>query len=373
MIQDSASASAVKNRMQINVTRSFLPPRAEFDRYLDRIWKNHQLTNNGPLVQELEARLKDELEVEHLFFVGNGTIALQIAIRALDLDGEIITTPYSYVASTTSILWEQCVPVFADIDPRTCCIDPARIKERITPRTSAILATHVYGLNCDVDAIEAIAREHGLKVIYDGAHAFGSRYKGRALLSYGDVSTSSFHATKIFHTGEGGCIIARDAQVAERIMLMRQFGHAGDDYVLAGINGKNSEFHGALGLCVLDHFAEILVDRRAQWERYADAFAVHGTCTMLPLDPALMFNYSYFPLVFDSSERRAQAQRALLDDGIVARRYFHPSLDELPYLPGMEPCPVSRSIAARVLSLPMFHGFGEEDQDRVVAVIRTVL
>jgi len=359
-------------REKIFVTRSFLPPRAELDAYLDRVWASHQLTNNGQLVQELEARLKDRLGVEHLFFVGNGTIALQIAIRALDLEGEIITTPYSYVASTGSILWERCVPVYADIDARTCCIDPARIEERITPKTSAILATHVYGLACEVEAIEALAEKHGLKVIYDGAHAFGSRYKGRSLMGFGDITTGSFHATKIFHSVEGGCIIAKDADVARRIILMRQFGHANDDHFMMGVNGKNSEFHAAMGLCVLDHFPEILADREAQWTRYAEAFRDDVACALMPIDPDLRYNHSYFPIVFDTHGRMLAAQEALFAEDVVARRYFHPSLDELPYLKEAHPCPISRSIAARVLCLPMFSGFTATDQRRVIAAIRSV-
>lgn len=369
----NTEAVPTMERERILVTRSFLPPRAEMDRLLDRVWASHHLTNNGPLVQELEARLKEELGVEHLFFVGNGTIALQIAIRALDLEGEVITTPYSYVASTTSILWEKCVPVYADIDPHTCCIDPARIEERITPRTTAILATHVYGLACDVEAIEAIANKHGLKVIYDGAHAFGSTIHGRSLMSFGDVTTGSFHATKIFHTVEGGCIIARDPGVAYRIQMMRQFGHSGDEHFMVGVNGKNSEFHAAMGLCVLDHFPDIVADREAQWKRYAAAFMDHRSCSLLSIDPDLGYNYSYFPVVFDSHERMLAAQRAMLDDDIVARRYFHPSLDQLPYLEGAHPCPVSRRVAASVLSLPMYFGFSTADQDRVIDAVRSVL
>ncbi len=368
-IAPNTPASAVREK--IFVTRSFLPQRAALDRYMDRIWSSHHLTNNGPLVQELEARLKDQLGVEHLFFTGNGTIALQIAIRALGIEGEVITTPYSYVASTGSILWERCVPVYADIDPRTCCMDPERIEERITPRTSAILATHVYGLACDVEAIEAIAEKHGLKVIYDGAHAFGSDYKGRSLMSYGDICTGSFHATKIFHTVEGGCIIAKDAQVAERVMLMRQFGHMNDDHFMAGVNGKNSEFHAAMGLCVLDRFPEILADREAQWVRYAAGFEGVAACTILPIDPALRYNYSYFPVVLDTHERMLDVQRALLAENVMARRYFYPSLDALPYLTNAHPCPISRGIAERVLCLPMFFGFDPLDQDRVIATVRS--
>ncbi len=360
-------------RETILVTRSFLPPREEFDRYLDGLWQSHYLTNNGPLVKALEARLKDALGAEHLFFTGNGTIALQLAIRALDLQGEIITTPYSYVASTTSILWERCRPVYAEIDPRSCNMDPARIEERITEHTSAILATHVYGLACDVDAIERIAVKHGLKVIYDGAHAFGSTYKGRSLMTFGDVTTGSFHATKIFHSVEGGCVIARDAEVAQQIHLMRQFGHIGDDHYTVGVNGKNSEFHAAMGLAVLDHFPRIMADRKDQWWRYAQAFEGHGDCTF-PMPPKdLEHNHSYFPLIFGSHELMVQAQQELLGEDIMARRYFYPSLDALPYLKDTDVCPISRRIASSVLCLPLYTGLSINDQDRVIQGIKRAL
>lgn len=360
-------------REKIFVTRSFLPPREQYDRYLDGIWQSHYLTNNGPLVNELEARLKRAIKAEHLFFTGNGTIALQFAIRALDLQGEIITTPFSYVASTTSILWERCTPVYADIDPRTCNIDPAQIERHITERTSAILATHVYGLACDVEAIERIADKHGLKVIYDGAHAFGSQYKGRSLMTFGDVTTGSFHATKIFHTVEGGCVVVRDADVAKRVHLMRQFGHVGDEHFMVGVNGKNSEFHAAMGLAVLDHFPMIMADRRDQWRRYALAFADHDGCTVLQLDRDLEYNHSYFPLIFDTPERMSRAQEELVKEDIFPRRYFYPSLDDLPYVKNTAPCPISRRIASSVLCLPQYMGLSNEDQDRVIAAIRRAL
>ncbi|MBL0043457.1 MAG: DegT/DnrJ/EryC1/StrS family aminotransferase [Flavobacteriales bacterium] len=361
------------NHVKISVTRSFLPPKAEFDKRLADIWASYHLTNNGPQVQELEGRLKDMLGAEHFFFMGNGTIALQIAIRALDLIGEVITTPFSYVASTTSILWERCVPVYADIDPATCCIDPARIEERITPRTSAILATHVYGLACDVEAIQAIADKHGLKVIYDGAHAFGSTYKGRSLMTFGDITTGSFHATKIFHTVEGGCIVAKDPEVARRVLLMRQFGHSYDDHFLAGVNGKNSEFHAAMGLCVLDHFPEIMADRAEQWLHYAGALSHLPACRVLVPDSRLKYNHSSFPLLFVDYATMARAQAALLVEDILPRRYFYPSLDQLPYLQDPAPCPVSRHIAESVLCLPLYHGLAVEDRDRVIRIIREAL
>ena len=205
----------------IPVTKSFLPPIEDYIKYLEKIWNSNQLTNNGPLVQELEAKLKEYLGVKHLFFVSNGTIALQIAIKALDLHGEIIMTPFSYVATTSSIVWEGCQPVFVDIDPHTLCIDPNLIDDAITDKTTGILATHVYGIPCDVEKIQSIANKHGLKVLYDAAHTFGGKYKGKAIVAYGDIGVLSFHATKIFHTVEGGALITDDDEVGHQRQELR--------------------------------------------------------------------------------------------------------------------------------------------------------
>ncbi|MEI8060147.1 MAG: DegT/DnrJ/EryC1/StrS family aminotransferase, partial [Ferruginibacter sp.] len=242
----------------INVTQPFLPPYEVYEGYLKKIWERKWLTNNGPLVQELEKNLKEYLGVKHLFFTNNGTVALQIAIKALDLKGEVITTPFSYVATTNSILWEGCKPVFADINSADFNIDPSKIVPLINENTTGIMATHVYGNPCDVEAIEKIAKEHNLKVIYDGAHAFGSTLNNKQVLSFGDIATCSFHATKVFHTIEGGCITANDNELFRKLYLYRQFGHEGEDYYDIGINAKASEFHAAMGLCVMDALDEII-------------------------------------------------------------------------------------------------------------------
>jgi len=252
----------------INVTQPYLPVYSEYEKYLKEIWQRNWLTNNGPCVQQLEKALKEFLGVKHLLFVNNGTIAIQIALKALAPAGEIITTPFSYVATTNSILWEGCRPVFADIKDSDFNIDPEKIIPLINERTTAILATHVYGNPCDTVAIEKIAEEHNLVVIYDAAHAFGTKYQAKALLSYGNVSTCSFHATKLFHTVEGGAIICNDDELADRMTLYRQFGHAGDDYFCIGINGKNSEVHAAMGLCILPSIDEIIADRKRTSGRY---------------------------------------------------------------------------------------------------------
>ncbi|MBS1755753.1 MAG: DegT/DnrJ/EryC1/StrS family aminotransferase, partial [Bacteroidetes bacterium] len=325
----------------INVTKTFLP---DFDTYsstLKRAWDKVWLTNNGELVQELEAKLKTYLGVQNFLFTNNGTLPLQMALKALNITEEVITTPFSYVATTNAILWEGCKPVFVDIDATTLCIDATKIEAAITPHTQAILATHVYGIPCDIEAIDAIAKKHGLKVIYDAAHAFGVSYKGKSLLSYGDISTCSFHATKIFHTVEGGCVIANDDAVFKQLYLYRQFGHVYDDYFSVGINGKNSEFHAAMGLCVLPHIEEIIEARKKASEYY------HSLLQNVerPLIPGqVQYNYSYYPIIFKSETALLQAVQQLKEQGISGRRYFYPSLNELPFLQ-KQSCPVSEDIS----------------------------
>ena len=351
-------------RSPIHVTRAFLPPMAEYTALIAEVWATGQVTNQGPLTRRLEAALDGVLGTQGTLLAGNGTIAIQLAIKALDLKGEVITTPYSYAATTTSILWEGLTPVFADIDPRTYCIDPARIAERITPRTTAILATHVYGVPCDVIAIEAIARKHGLKVIYDAAHVFGTTYKGRGLASYGDVATLSFHATKLFHTGEGGAMVANDPAVRDRLKLLRSFGHIDDDHFAAGVNGKNSELHAAMGLAVLPHMPAILQRRKDQWVRYAELLK-SADLQLLHIPQDTDFNHAYFPVVFADGAQRVRVTKAMNAENIFPRRYFYPSLDRLPYLTGANECPVSISIAERVLCLPLYHTLSTVDQELV--------
>ena len=254
----------------INVTQTYLPPFDEYVSILKRAWENKWITNNGELVQELESKLKDEIRNPQLLFCTNGTIVLQMAIKALGITKEIITTPFSYVATTNAIVWEKCTPVFVDIDPLTFCIDANKIEEKISDKTEAILATHVYGFPCEIEKIEAIAKKHNLKVIYDAAHAFGCLYKGSSLLNYGDIATCSFHATKIFHTVEGGCIVAHSDDTFKKLTLYRSFGHIADDYFTVGVNGKNSEFHAAMGLAVFPHLHEIIKERKRVTDIYND-------------------------------------------------------------------------------------------------------
>ena len=354
----------------INVTKTYLPPFEEYTAQLKRAWDKEWITNNGELVQELEAKLKGYLGVKNLLFTSNGTIVLQMALKALNITKEVITTPFSYVATTNAIVWEGCQQVFVDIDPLTFCIDAKKIEAAITKETQAILATHVYGIPCEVEAIDAIAKKHGLKVIYDAAHAFGVEYKGKSLLSYGDISTCSFHATKVFHTGEGGCIIASDNDLARKLMLYRQFGHVYEDYFSIGINGKNSELHAAMGLCVLPEIDNIIADRKTISQQY-DA-ALFALVQRPFMQAGLQYNYGYYPIVFKSEEQLLKVVENLKQKNISGRRYFYPSLNELPYLQ-KQSCPVSEDLSRRVLCLPLYFGLTEHEVKLILdCIIKTI-
>lgn len=357
----------------INVTKTYLP---DFDTYasiLKRAWDKEWITNNGELVQELEQKLKNYLDVAHLLFTNNGTIVLQMALKVLNITKEVITTPFSYVATTNAILWEGCNPIFVDIDPNTFCIDASKIEAAITPHTQAILATHVYGIPCDVETINSIAKKHRLKVIYDAAHAFGVEYKGRSLFSYGDISTCSFHATKLFHTVEGGCIIANDENLQHTLMLYRQFGHVGDEYFSEGINAKNSEFHAAMGLSILPDIEKIVAERGRIIAYYNERLKDTDISSPVSfMDSDIKWNNSYFPIVFESEQRLTTVKKSLEERKIFARRYFYPSLNQLPFLKTRASCPISENIAARVLSLPLYYGLTSKIQDQIIEVITNV-
>jgi len=355
--------------MQINVTKTFLPPIAEYERYLQDIWSRGWITNHGPLVNELELQLKERLGLDYLLFVSSGTTALQIALRALDLEGEVITTPFSYVATTASIIWHGCEPVMVDIAPDTLNIDAQKIEAAITERTSAILATHVYGNSCDIAAIQAVAERHGLPVIYDAAHAFGSRYRGRTVFAYGDISATSFHATKLFHTIEGGGVIARTPELLRRLALVRNFGHTSPtDFECVGINGKNSEFHAAMGLCNLNYVDKIL-QVRADLSAHYDQ-KLKGLPLRRPsITPGCDYNHAYCPVIFESEEALLRVVETLTFHNIFPRRYFYPSLSRLRYLNREFRTPVCDDIAPRVLCLPIYHSLSLEEIDMICRLI----
>lgn len=355
----------------INVTKTYLPPLEEYQAYLSGIWERVQLTNHGPLVMELEQKLREHLGVKHIFFVSNGTSALQIAIKALELSGEVITTPFSYVATTSSLVWENCQPVFVDIEPDTLCLNPALIEAAITPATTGILATHVYGNPCNAEFIAEIAAKHGLKVIYDAAHAFGIKYNGTSVLNYGDISTLSFHATKLFHTGEGGAIVTNDDELAHRISYMRNFGHNGSEaFWGVGINGKNSELHAAMGLCVLPKVQQLIDDRKSVCGLY-DALLAGLPLVRPVLRNRTEYNYAYHPVIFSSEEDLLQAKKFLNEINVNPRRYFYPSLNTLPYVTPVD-VSVSEDIAKRVLCLPLYHNLPHEDVIRIAQTIKSV-
>jgi dTDP-4-amino-4,6-dideoxygalactose transaminase len=358
--------------MIIPVTKPFLPAIEEYEAYIRGVWARNWLTNNGPLVNELELQLKQFLGLEHLLFLSNGTIALQIAIKALQLTGEIITTPFSYVATTSSIVWEGCAPVMVDIDENTLNIDPRLIEQAITPKTSAILATHVFGNPCDVVAIEKIAKRHGLAVIYDAAHAFGTTINGASLLGYGDISTCSFHATKLFHTIEGGAVVTRDAEVLKTMAELRNFGHiSATEFQRVGINGKNSEFHAAMGLCNIKHVPAIVSQRKHLYGLYRSQLA-NTSLRFQEISPGCDYNHSYFPVIFSSVDEMSRVTEVLNLNNVVPRRYFYPSLSKLPYVVGQS-APVSESIAGRILCLPMYHELSDEEVDMICRLIKREL
>ncbi len=352
----------------IQVTTPFLPPKEEYKAYIDKIWDKNWLTNNGPLLNELELKLKEHLGLEHLLYVNNGTIALQLAIKALDLSGEIITTPFSFIATTTAIVWENCKPVFADIDPLSYNIDPAKIEACITDRTSAILATHVFGNPCDIEAIEAIAKKHHLKVIYDAAHCFGVQYKGKSVLEYGDISTISFHATKLYHTTEGGAMVTKSPQLTYRLAKLRNFGFkTAESFDGIGINAKNSEFHAAMGLCNLKYIEAIMASRKKQYLFYNDTLrnlnVEHQT-----IHKEATYNYSYYPILFKSEEQLLKTKAELETNWVYPRRYFYPSLSSLEYIEKQN-TPISDDISQRILCLPLYHNLTSEDQDYICRIL----
>lgn len=355
----------------IYVTKTFLPKLEDYSKYLKQIWLSSRVTNGGPLVQELENKLKKYLGVKYIFLVSNGTLGLQIAIKALNLSGEIITTPFSYVASTSSIVWEGCKPVFVDIDPKTLCIDADKIEEAITDKTSAILAVHVYGNPCNVNKIEKIVNKYKLKVIYDSAHAFGVSYKEKPILNCGDISVLSFHATKIFHTGEGGAIVTEDDELANNISYMRNFGHNNiniDDFSGLGINAKMSELHAAMGLAILPKVKNLINQRKIIVKEYDRLLDSLGLETPI-YNPKSSRNYGYYPIIFPSENKLLNVIKVLNRHDITPRRYFYPALSELPYIKGQS-CPIAEDISRRILCLPLYHDLKLKDVRNIAKLIR---
>lgn len=348
----------------VYVTKSFLPPRAEFDSLVDEVWQNGQLTNGGSLAQQFSNSVCEYLSIDNgrFNFVSNGTLALQLALRQIVDDRpsvEIITTPFTYVATTSAILWERYTPVFVDIKPSDFTIDPVKIEAAITPETKAILAVHVFGNPCDVEAIEAIAKKHDLKVIYDAAHAFGVSYKGKSILEYGDVSTLSFHATKLMHTIEGGAIYTKSTEDAKAIELAKRFGHDGDVHYRLGINAKANEFQAAMGIVNLKHVQENISNRKVRASLY-DKLLNSKIQKPVPRKDTER-NYGYYPVVFEDETQTERVIKALNEKNIFPRRYFYPSLNKLTYLPSKaNVCPISEDISRRIICLPFYESILED-------------
>jgi len=352
----------------INVTKSFLPDQSEYNAILKTSWDKAWITNRGALVNELEQKIKDKFGISNMIATTNGTLPLQIAIKALKLKGEIITTPFSYVATASTIFWESCTPVFADIDAESFNINPAEIESKITDKTSAIMATHVFGNPCDLEAIQKIADRHNLKIIYDAAHAFGVSYKGTSVFEFGDVSTCSFHATKIFHTGEGGAMFTKNQTIHDALFYHHNFGHDGPEHFHGlGINAKMSELQAAMGLAVLPYFEDIIARRELLYKLYLRHLNIGNFQFQKIIDDSV-YNYAYFPIVFESESQLDIVKSALNEQQIFPRRYFYPSLNTIEYLNG-EPMNVSESIAKRILCLPLYYDLTEDQVNQISQII----
>jgi len=354
----------------LQVTKSYLPDIKEYIALLNQIWDNGQLTNDGPLVLELERKLAEYLEVENFLYVSNGTIALQLAIKGLELKGDIITTPFSYCATTTALIWEYCQPVFADISATSLTCEVSELNSVWTNKIQGVLTTHVYGNSGNLVDQENWAKDKGIPLLYDGAHAFGVKHHGKSIFTYGDVSTCSFHATKLFHTIEGGAVMTNNSELAEKIRGIRSFGHKGDHYFAAGINGKNSEFHAAMGLVNLNHLDEIKAHRQAVSEYYESNLSKQ--VNRLAWNSFNMRNYSYFPVIFDSERILEKVVDTLNKQNIFPRRYFYPALNELPYLE-YQSCPIAEDISRRVVCLPLSAEISLADVQRITQIINSVV
>lgn len=359
----------------INVTKTYLPPFETYSSLVKEAWDLGWITNNGSLLLRLEKELKQALGVDTLWMCSNGTVVLQMALQAVEArGGEIITTPFSYVATSNAISWEGCRPIFTDIDPVSFNIDASKIEALITEKTRAILATHVFGFACDISAIDTIAAKYGIPVIYDGAHSFGAMLNGRSLLSYGDVSTCSFHATKLYHTVEGGCVIARDATISRKLELSRQFGHVGDNYYSVGINGKNSEMHAAMGLALLPLVPGLIAERKNIFEHYREE--LQGLPLRMVKPGSISghdWNYSYFPVLFETETAMQAVKLGLESENIFPRRYFFPALNTLIFYGAYQACPMAESIASRILCLPFYNGLELKTIFRISKLIKKQL
>jgi dTDP-4-amino-4,6-dideoxygalactose transaminase len=353
----------------INVTKTYLPNKEKYKAYVDEIYENGWLTNNGPLVQRLEKRLAEYLGVKNIILVSNGTVALEIAYRTLDIKGFAITTPFSFVATTSSLVTNNILPIFADIDEQTLNLDPKNIEKLITPNTTAIVPVHVFGNACEVEKIELIANKHNLKVIYDAAHAFDVRYKDQSVLNYGNISTLSFHSTKLFHSIEGGALIINDDELVQKARYLINFGIENPESIPhLGTNAKMNEFEAAMGLCVLDDIEEIKEKRKVVSLRYKEE--LKDLIQFQEQNSNSSENYSYVSVVFKSEEQLLKVQKALNSISVNPRRYFYPSLDTLEYIEPKQMCKISRDISTRILCLPIYAELEKNIQNIIIKTIK---
>ncbi len=356
----------------IKVTKTFLPNQSEFQAILQSSWDLHWITNRGPLVLKLEEKLLAYLNANQIILTTNGTLPLQIALKVLGNQGEIITTPFSYIATTSAILWENCTPLFVDIHPDFLTIDETKIEAAITEKTTAILVTHVFGNPCQVEVIQAIAIKHNLKVIYDAAHCFGVTYNNESIFNFGDISSCSFHATKLFHTGEGGALFFSDKALYESLFYSHNFGHNGPhDFSGVGTNAKMSELQAAMGLAVLPYMDEILSQRKVIVDFYNNNIDFSKVRTFV-IRENTQWNYSYYPIIFESEEKLLQVEKALNQAQIFPRRYFYPSLNTISFASGKS-MPVSEKIASSVLCLPLYAGLTDNETKEIVHLLNAAL
>ena len=356
----------------INVTKTYLPDKEKYKKYIDEIYASGWVTNYGPLVKKLEERLAEYLGVKHIILVANGTAALEVAYRALNLQNDVITTPFSFVATTSSLVTNGLKPIFADIDHQTLNINSNNIEVLITEKTSAIVPVHVFGNACDVEAIDEIAKRHNLKVIYDAAHAFDVKFKGKSILTYGDISTLSFHATKLFHTIEGGALIINDDCLVKKVRYLINFGIENAESIPElGVNAKMNEFEAAMGLCILDEIKDISQKRKCIYERYKKELKelVHFQIQ----NQYSTQNYAYFPIILKNETQMLKLQYVLKKNHIFPRRYFYPSLDTLSYVNPILHTPISRDISHRILALPIFPDLEENEQTKIIEIIKNTL
>lgn len=363
----------------IYVTQPSLPDLNEFVPYLEQIWENKILTNNGPFHKQLEKELADFLGVPYIALFANGTLALVTALQVLRITGEVITTPYSFVATTHSLWWNNIKPVFVDIEPEFGNLDPEKMEAAITPKTTAILPVHVYGNPCKIERIQEIADIYGLKVIYDAAHAFGVKYNQQSIFNYGDLSVLSFHATKVFNTMEGGAIVCHDAATKKRIDFLKNFGFAGETTVMApGINSKMNEMQAALGLLQLKHFHKNMEKRKKVAQTYREALKNIEGISYLSEPNNTKSNFAYFPIFVNEREygmSRDQLYEKLKQNNIFGRRYFYPLITEFPMYKGLDSAkpsnlPVAEKIAGKVICLPIYPGLDLKNINFVVRIIK---